>query len=190
MVAQRIRRYLTIGMAAAGLAIATSLELAAPPTGLAQSTTDGFTLFGGLDPELRLGYNIDYNKPRSTRTRLYLQVRAEKLPREALELEIELPETFFEKNGSFDRSRVELREGTWRGGDTIPVSDVIWDEERGTLEIYPEQPLAPESSFVIVIDRVRNPNRYGYHMFVLNMLYQGDTQRQLVGAWPLELAAE
>jgi hypothetical protein len=168
--------------AASGLAIAGSSAIA--------QTTDGFTIFGGVDSQYRLGYYIDHNERRSNDARYYLRVSGRKIPREVLELQITYPQEFEDEGGYFDNARIELREGTGRGGATIEVDEIIIDEEANILEIYPTEPLEPNSSFVVVLHDVRNPNRYGNHYFVLDALYQGGPLREFVGIWPLEVSAE
>jgi hypothetical protein len=169
-------------LAASGLAIAGSTAIA--------QTTDGLTIFGGVDSEFRLGYFIDNNERRSTRARYYLRVAGRKVPREVLELQISYPEEFEEDGGYFTKATVELRDGSGRGGETLEVDEIVIDEEANIIEIYPSEPIPANNSLVIVLHDVRNPNRYGNHYFVLDALYQGGPLRELVGIWPLEVAAE
>jgi len=168
--------------AASGLAIAGGGAIA--------QTTDGFTIFGGIDSQYRLGYYIDNNERRSSDARYYLRVTGRKIPREVVELQITYPEEFEDEGGYFDNARIELREGTGRGGATIEVDEIIINEETNAFEIYPVDPIEPNNSFVVVLHDVRNPNRYGNHYFVLDALYQGGPLREFVGIWPLEVAAE
>ncbi|MGF1457825.1 MAG: DUF2808 domain-containing protein [Leptolyngbyaceae cyanobacterium] len=178
-----LHRGLMGAFAASSLAIASS-------SAIAQSTTGGFTIFGGVDSEYRLGYFIDNNERRSPDARYYLQVAGRKVNEEILELQITYPEEFEDQGGYFTKARVELREGSGRGGATIPVDEVVYDEETNTFEIYPIDPIEPNSSFVVVFHEVRNPNRYNNFYFYLDALYQGGPLRELVGIWPLEVSAE
>lgn len=170
-------------LAISGLAIAGS-------TAIAQTTTEGLTIFGGVDSEFRLSYQIDNNKRRSTRARYYLWVAGRKIPREVLELQISYPEEFEENGGYFTNASIELRDGTGRRGTSIPIEEFVVNSEENIIEIYPEEPIPPNSSFTIVLSDVRNPNRYGNHFFVLDVMYQGGVLRQLVGIWPIEAAAQ
>jgi hypothetical protein len=169
-------------LAAAGL-------MTAVPSAIAQ-TTEGLTIFGGYDSQYRLGYFIDRNERRSNDARYYLRVAGRKVEKDVLELQISYPEEFEEEGGHFDNVRVELRDGTGRGGATIPVDEVIVDTEANIFEIYPVDPLPANGNFVIVLHEVRNPNRYNNFPFFLDALYQGGPLRELVGVWPLEVAAE
>jgi len=182
----KIKNWLRQGIlglfAASGLAIAGTTAIA--------QTTDGLTIFGGLESEFRLGYSIDNNERRSTRARYYLRVSGRKIPREVLELQITYPEEFEEEGGYFTEASIEVRDGTGRGGATIEMDEIVMNTEENLIELYPAEPIPPNSSFVIVISDVRNPNRYGNHFFVLDVLYQGGVLREFVGIWPLEVAAE
>ncbi|RZM79700.1 DUF2808 domain-containing protein [Leptolyngbya iicbica] len=169
-------------LAASGLAIAGGNAIA--------QTTEGFTIFGGVDAQYRLGYFIDNNERRSDDARYYLRVSGRKVSNEILELFISYPQEFEDEGGHFDRARIELREGTGRGGATIDVDEVIIDTENNVFEIYPSEPLQPNSSFVVVLHDVRNPNRYGNRFFFLDALYQGAPLQEFIGVWPMEVAAE
>lgn len=150
----------------------------------------GITIFGGVDSEYRLRYLIDRNMPRSQDSRYYLQVTRSQIPRDVISLEIEYPESFTEQRGRLDLNAIQLRQGDWRGGEVIPVARLEWIPEERRIEIIPESPIPANTSFVIVMDNVRNPNRYGYHFFNLNMMYQGDVIERYVGTWPLELGVD
>lgn len=169
-------------LAASGLAIAGSTAIA--------QTTDGFTIFGGVDSEFRLSYQIDNNKGRSTRARYYLWVSGRKIPREVLELQISYPEAFEEDGGYFTNASIELREGNDRRGATIPIDEVVINSEDNIIEIYPESPIPAQNSFTVVMSRVRNPNSYGNHYFTLDVLYQGGVVSDFVGIWPIEVAED
>ncbi len=152
-------------------------------------TTEGLTIYGGVDSEYRLSYTIDNNKKRSTRARYYLWVSGRKVPREMLELQISYPEEFEDEGGYFTNASIELREGNDLRGSEIPINEVVVNSDNNTIEIYPEDPIPANTSFTIYMSDVRNPNRYGNHFFILDALYQGGVIRELVGIWPLEVAA-
>lgn len=182
----KLKRWFQQGLV--GLVAASGLTIAGS-TAIAQ-TTEGLTIFGGIDSEYRLGYYIDNNERRSNDARYYLRVSGRKIPREVLELQITYPEEFEEMGGYFTSASVELRDGNGRGGETIPIDEIIINTEENIIEIYPETPIPPNSSFVVVLSDVRNPNRYGNYFFTLDVLYQGGVLREFVGIWPLEVAAE
>jgi hypothetical protein len=180
-------RAAAVGLMTLGLAIATSFAPMISNRLMAQETTSGITIFGGLAPENRLAYSIDRNRPNSPNARYYLRVTGNKLPREVLEMEITYPEAFL---GQFNVDSIELRQGRYRGDSVIPVDDIIWDQANRRIEIYPSEPIPARSNLVIVLSNVQNPRRFGVHYFNLGMLYQGDVIRQYAGTWPLEVSAE
>jgi hypothetical protein len=176
-------QYGLVGLvAASGFAIANSSAIS--------QTSEGLTIFGGVDSQYRLGYSIDNNERRSNKARYYLRVSGRKVPREILELQITYPEEFEDEGGHFNNVRVELREGNGRGGATIPVDEVIVNTDAKVIEIYPTDPLPANESLVVVLHEVRNPNRYGNHYFLLDALFQGGPIREFIGVWPLEVSAE
>jgi hypothetical protein len=178
----RLKRYALGLLAASGVAIAGGTAIA--------QTTEGLTIFGGIDAQYRLSYFIDNNERRSSDARYYLRVAGRKITQEVLELQISYPEEFEDEGGYFTKSKIELRDGSGRGGATIPIDEVILNTANNVFEIYPSEPIPPNSNFVIVLHDVRNPNRYGNHFFLLDALYQGGPLPEFVGIWPLEVSAE
>lgn len=168
-------------LAASGIAVVGGTAIA--------QTTDGFTIFGGVDSEFRLSYQIDNNEERSTRARYYLWVSGRKVSREVLELQIAYPEEFEDEGGYFTNASIELREGNNLRGPSIAIEEVIVNSEDNVIEIYPEEPLPARSGFTVVMSRVRNPNSYGNHYFTLDVMYQGGVVPDFVGIWPLEVAS-
>ena len=189
MLSKRSKRNLLSGLFLSGLAIAGLLSGALPSVGLAQ-TTPGLTIFGGVDPDYRLAYTIQYNTRRSTRARYFLRVPANKLRSDVVELEIAYPERFTELQGAIDTDSIEVRKGRGRGDEPIPLDEIVWDAEKSQIIIYPEEPIPAETSLVIVLSQVRNPNRVSIHYFNLKLLFQGDVLRSFVGIWPVEAGAE
>lgn len=173
-----------LGLAAAAATVALSTALPQP------TQAQGLTIFGGVEAEYRLRYMIDFNYPFSTNSRYYLNIMRTKLPRDVISLEIDYPDTFTEVGGRFDADAIELRSGTWRGGEAIPVKAIDWIQDENRIEIIPEQPIPANTDLVVVLSNVRNPRRYGYHYFNLRMMYQGDVVNQYTGTWPMEIASD
>ncbi|WP_008312155.1 DUF2808 domain-containing protein [Leptolyngbya sp. PCC 6406] len=163
---------------------------ATPALAQLTQTCQGLTLFGGVESEYRLGYCLDNNSRRNTRARYYLYVGGRTFTRDIIELQISYPEAFEEERGHFNNATIELREGTGRGGATIPISEVVVDSDRNMIEIYPENPIPGNRNFMVVISSVRNPNNFGVHNFNLDAMFQGDSFRRFVGVWPLDVAAQ
>ena len=182
---QRSLRLALLALAAATMA--TGVGVALPQPAPAQS---GLTIFGGVAPEYRLRYFIDFNSPRSRNSRYYLQVARSKVTQAILSFEIEYPESFTERRGRLDFNAIQIRQGDWRGGEVIPVESIEWEEGSGRIVITPEAPIPANTNFVIVMSNVVNPNRYGYHYFNLNAMFQGDVLGRYIGTWPMELGAD
>lgn len=182
-----IRRILS-GMTLSAAAIAIAVGVPVLPT-LAQ-TNPGLTLFGGVDSEYRLSYTLQYNEPRSPRARYYLRVPGDKLERAVSHFRISYPLNFTERNGAFDVDSIEVRRGRGRGGDTIPLDDVVWTPESGQLDLYFQDVVPAETSVVIVMSDVRNPNRFGIHNFNLEAEYRGDVLPRYIGTWEMLVAEE
>lgn len=190
MSSKHSKRNLWSGLFFSGLAAAGLLSSVLPSVGLAQSTSPGLTIFGGVDPEYRLAYTIQYNTRRSPRARYFLRVPANKLRGDVVELEIAYPERFTELRGAIDADNIEVRLGRGQGDDPISLDEIVWDTERSKIIIYPEEPIPADTSLVIVFSKVRNPNRISIHYFNLKVLFQGDVLRTFVGIWPVEAGAE
>lgn len=189
-ISSRVSRYVAAGLMPLGLAIAAGTNAILPTQLLAQETTGGITILGGIEPEYRLAYSIDRNEPYSEDARYYLRVPGNKLPREVVELEITYPAKFEEMQGEINPNQIEVRTGTYRGDAALPIEDIVWDQANQRIEIFPVEPIPANTSLVIVLSDVHNPRRYGIHYFNLKLMYQGDVLRQYVGTWPLEVAAE
>lgn len=180
-------RYAAVSLLTLGLAIAAGFSPLVSSQLMAQETTTGITIFGGLEPENRLAYSIDRNRPFSPNARYYLRVGSNKLPREVLELEITYPENY---EGELNGDSIELRRGRYRGDSVIATDEIIWDRENRRIEIYPSEPIPEGTNLVVVMSNIRNPRNYGVHYFNLRMMYQGSVMRQYAGTWALEVSAE
>lgn len=187
-------KLLALGALSAGLALTIGLI----PGPLARLHAQGITIFGNIDADLRLAYLIDRNAPYSSNARYYLRVEGDKVRRDIIELAFTLPDKFMEEGGEIRVEEIVVRQGRHRGDDEIPIRsvretvgfDLAAQAQRSTIEIIPESPIPQDTDFVIVLQSVRNPRRYGYHYFNLELFFQGDVTRQYVGTWPLEVAAE
>jgi hypothetical protein len=182
-------KFVALGVAMALVITGFGSIMPQPTAAQGGATPDGFTIFGGINPEYRLGYFIDNNFPYSSDARYYLEISGQKIERDTISLEIDYPTEFTELQGRFDENDIELRTGKFRGGEVIPTAAITWYEDEARIEIIPEEPIPEGTSVVVVLSSVTNPRRYGYHYFNLRMMYQGSVINQYVGTWPLEVAA-
>ena len=177
------------GVALSGAAIATILTALPVQPGVAQ-TNQGLTLFGGVDSEFRLPYTLRNNQPRSTRAAYYLRVPGDRVERAASQLRISYPEAFTNRSGAFDIDQITVRRGRGSGGREIPVDEVVWTPESSQLDIYLTEDIPADTSFVIAMEGIRNPNRFGMHRFNLQAESRGDVLPRYLGTWELLVAED
>lgn len=189
MSAKRSMYRLLSGLALSGVAIATTLTAMPVQPGVAQ-TNQGLTLFGGVDSEFRLPYTLRNNQPRSTRARYYLRVPSTRMERAASHLRITYPEAFTNRSGAFDTDKIEVRRGRGTGGSVIPVEEVVWTPESSQIDIYLAEDIPADTSYVIAMAGVRNPNRFGMHRFNLQAESRGDVLPRYMGTWELLVAED
>ena len=177
------------GVALSGAAIATTLSVLPALPSIAQ-TNQGITLFGGVDSEFRLPYTLRNNEPRSTRAHYFLRVPGTRMETAASSLRITYPEAFTRRSGAFDTDQITVRRGRGTGGREIPVDEVVWNQESGQIDIYLAEDIPAETSFVIAMSGIRNPNRFGMHRFNLQAESRGDVLPRYLGTWELLVAEE
>ncbi|MEO1620766.1 MAG: DUF2808 domain-containing protein [Cyanobacteria bacterium J06632_3] len=189
MSAKRSMFRLLSGLALSGAAIATTLSTLPVPPSLAQ-TNPGFNIFGGVDSEYRLPYTLRNNSPRNTRATYYLRVPGTRIDSAVSKLSITYPEAFTNRRGAFDTDRIEVRRGRGSGGREIEVDEVVWIPEASQLEIYMAEEIPADTSFVIAMKGIRNPNRFGMHRFNLRTEARGDVLPRYIGTWELMVAED
>jgi hypothetical protein len=172
-------------------AIALTMGMQAAPIGAqTEGTGGGLTLWGGVDADFRLPYQLQYNTRRSPRTRMVLRVPGDKVERAVSQLIITYPEAFTNYSGSFNVDSIEVRRGRGTNGALIPVDEVVWTPENQSLNIYLLDDIPADTTFTIVASDVRNPNRALMSRFNLQMQYRGDVLPVYGGTWELLLAYE
>lgn len=189
MSAKRSMYRLLSVVALSGAAIATTLTALPVQPGVAQ-TNQGLTLFGGVDSEFRLPYTLRNNQPRSDRAAYYLRVPGDRIERAASRLRISYPEAFTNRSGAFDVDQITVRRGRGSGGREIPVDEVVWTPESSQLDIYLTEDIPADTSFVIAMEGIRNPNRFGMHRFNLQAESRGDVLPRYLGTWELLVAED
>lgn len=189
MSAKRSMYRLLSVVALSGAAIATTLTALPVQPGVAQ-TNQGITLFGGVDSEFRLPYTLRNNQPRSTRAAYYLRVPGDRIDRAASHLRISYPEAFTNRSGAFDTDQIKVRRGRGPGGREIPVDEVVWTPESSQLDIYLTEDIPSDTSFVIAMEGIRNPNRFGMHRFNLQAESRGGVLPHYLGTWELLVAED
>ena len=79
--------------------------------------------------------------------------------RDVISMEVEYPPEFVELQGSFEVDKIEVREGSGRGGDPIPTRAIDWIEAESRIEIIPEDPIPAGTDIVIAMKGVNNPRQ-------------------------------
>ncbi len=197
--ATEIKRSLTkLGWKRGALALAAAAAACLPTVPvLAQSYNgDGMTLFGGVDADLRLPYNLSNNERRNTRTQYALRVPGDKVQRATQRISITYPEAFSNHSGRLNLESIEVRRGRGTDGTLFDIEDiqeqeVVFQNRPATrLDIYLTEDIPSDTTFTVVLDDVRNPNRALMQRFWLGLQYTGDPILAYVGAWELLIAYE
>lgn len=177
------------GLFLSGAAITAAL-LVVPALPSVAQTNQGVTLFGGVDSEYRLPYTLNNNQPRSRRAEYYLRVPGERMASAAAHLSISYPDAFTERRGTFDTDQIKVRRGRGRGDREIPIQEVVWSPESGQIDIYLAEDIPADTSFVVAMTGIRNPDRFGMHRFNLQAESRGDVLPRYLGTWELLVAED
>ncbi|MEO0534562.1 MAG: DUF2808 domain-containing protein [Cyanobacteria bacterium P01_A01_bin.123] len=177
------------GLAVSTLAVVGVSAVVAPESAQAICRGSGFTIFGGVDPELVLPYRLCNNEPRSGNAVYQLEVPGDRIIGAIIEIEVNYNPIFTSpfRGGRFNIDEIEVVQ---ENGDRVEIDDVIWDEDGSRIEIYPTEPIPAATDFTIMLNDVYNPSRYQQNLFNLKVLYQGEPLRRTVGTWPLEISAD
>jgi hypothetical protein len=189
MSAKRSMYRLMSGLFLSGAAIATTLTVLPAEPSVAQ-TNQGINIFGGVDSEYRLPYTLRNNQPRSPQAIYFLRVPGTRMDRAASSLRITYPQAFTNRSGAFNPDRIQVRRGRGTGNSVIAVKEVVWDAEASQIDIYLEEDIPADTNFVIAMDGIRNPNRFGMHRFNLQAESRGDVLPRYLGTWELLVAEE
>lgn len=145
------------------------------------SLADGLTLFSGVKHEDQLNYNTDYGgHPGENGDRYRLRIPGDKMKLAVSEFAISYPRYF---DGAFDPKKVEVI----TGGVSVPVSEVKWDKDGQTIEIYPKDPVPAGDRVEIQLSNVTNPST-GMYYFNCKVLSPGDVPLlRPIGTWIISI---
>ncbi len=171
--AKKLTRRIMVALAIAGCAV-TVLPAVTMGQGL-----PGLTIFSGVDRDNELGYRLDFNGRPNQYDRYRLRIPASKMNLAAEQFSISYPEAY---EGTFDPERVEVRVR----GESLPLDEVLWDQENRVIEIYPQQPVPAGTRVELVLSNVHNPRNSGTHYFNALVRSPGDIPlMRYVGTWIL-----
>lgn len=161
------------------LMVSSCLLTGLPIASLAQGMP-GFTLFGGPERGNQLNYRLDSGKS-GMWDRYRLRIPANKLNLAIAQLSIVYPNYY---KGSFDPDQVEIR----IDGESVPLDEVVWDQENNFIEIYPTEPIPAGNKLEIILSGVQNPRFGGMYHFNANIRTPGDLPlRRYLGTWLLTI---
>jgi hypothetical protein len=158
------------------LAVSGCLVTGLPSLGLAQSNP-GLTIFSGVDRKDILNYHLDFGGRAGGWDRYRLRIPSKKMTQGAARFFISYPEYY---EGKFDVDAIEVRVK----GESIPLREVIWDEESRIIEIDLEQPIVESNQVELVFSNVKNPRPGGTFYFQCQVLTPGQIPLRLhLGTW-------
>lgn len=162
-----------------GFALAGCVLAGFPALTLSQGTP-GITIFGGPERANLLNFYLQSGQA-GRWDRYKLRIPANKLNLAVALVSISYPDYY---EGKFDPDRIEIR----IDGESIPLDEVVWDEENHFIEIYPAEPIPAGQKLEIVLSNVKNPTFGGMYHFNANIRTPGDVPMlRYVGTWVLSI---
>jgi len=145
------------------------------------NSNPGLTIFSGVDRENQLDFHLDFGGRAGGWDRYRLKVPGKKLTEGATKFFIVYPDYY---KGKFDVEAIEVRVKD----ESLPLRDVIWDQESRIIEIDLEQPITESNEVEIVLSNVKNPRSGGTFYFQGQVLAAGEIPVRLhLGTWILSI---
>jgi hypothetical protein len=163
-----------------GLAVSSCLLTGLPYLALADSNP-GLTIFSGVDRQNILSYYLDFGGKPGAWDRYRLRIPGKKLTQGVARFFISYPDYY---EGKFDPNKIEVRVK----GESLPLREVVWDEESRIIEIDLEEPLLESRKVELVFSNVKNPRNGGTFYFQCQVLTPGQVPLRLhIGTWILSI---
>ncbi|WP_052055795.1 DUF2808 domain-containing protein [Myxosarcina sp. GI1] len=143
----------------------------------------GLVIFGKEDVDV-LNYYLDFGGKADARDRYRLRIPGKKLIGGASKFFISYPDYF---DGKFDTDRIEVRVQKDGEEESLPLREVIWDQESQIIEIDLEEPLKESRKVEIVFSNVRNPEVGTYYFFAQVLPATDLPIREQLGAWVISI---
>lgn len=144
-------------------------------------TNPGLTIFSGVERENQLSYYLDYGGRPNDWDRYRLRIPARKMELGVAQFAISYPDYF---DGEFDTEAIRVDVN----GESVPLSEVTWDEENQLIQIYLEEPIQAGNKVELVFSNVRNPRYGGVYYFNAQILTPGDIPLpRYLGTWILSI---
>ncbi|MBE9128494.1 MULTISPECIES: DUF2808 domain-containing protein [unclassified Coleofasciculus] len=176
-----ISKKFSMGRLFSALAISGCLLTGIAATSFAQSNS-GLTIFSGVERENLLRYYLDFGGRANQWDRYRLRIPAKKMELGVSQFVISYPDYY---TGKFDPDRIEVRVK----GESVPLSEVNWDQENYRIQIYLDEPIQAGNKVEIVLSNVKNPRFGGTFYFNCLILTPGDIPLpRSVGTWILTIS--
>ncbi len=165
------------------LALLAGLVTAIPTITMAQ-TNPGLTIFSGVDRENILNYHLDFGGQANGWDRYRLRLPRKKMTQGASKFIIKYPDYY---DGVFDPDKIEVRVKD----ESMPLREVIWDEESYLLEIALEEPITEATKVEIILSNVKNPRWGGTYYFNADVLGADEFPvRIYLGTWIISIGGD
>lgn len=153
------------------------------PLIVAAQSNPGLTIFSGVDRENILNYHLDFGGQENTWDRYRLRISGKKMTEGAASFIIKYPDYY---KGKFDVDRIEVR----MDDESLPLREVVWDQENYLIEIDLEEPITEAKKVEIVMSNVKNPRYGGTFYFNCDVIAAGEIPIRLyVGTWIISIGA-
>ena len=164
-----------------GVALATCTLGGIQTIAVAQGTP-GLVIFGNRDVDI-LNYYLDFGGVANERDRYRLRIPRKKLANGATQFTISYPDYF---DGKFDTDKIEVRVDNDKD-KSLPLKDVVWDEENRFIQIDLAEPYQGEKKVEIVLSNTRNPDVGTYYFYAQVIPAVKAPVPQRIGAWVLSI---
>jgi len=144
--------------------------------------TPGLVIFGDRDVDI-LNYYLDFGGIAKQRDRYRLRIPKKKLANGATQFVISYPDYF---DGKFDTDKIEVRVDNDKK-KSLPLKDVVWNEEDRFIQIDLAQPYQGEKKVEIVLSNTRNPDVGTYYFYAQVMPAVQAPLPERLGAWVLSI---
>ena len=135
-------------------------------------TNPGLTIFSGVDRKDVLNYRLDFGGNAGQWDRYRLRIPGKKLTQGVDKFFVTYPDYY---SGTFDLDKIEVR----AKNKSLPIREVIWDQESRIIEISLEKPLLESNQVELVFSNVKNPESGGTFYFQGQILTPGQVPLRL-----------
>jgi len=144
--------------------------------------TPGLVIFGDRDVDI-LNYYLDFGGIADNRDRYRLRIPRKKLVNGATKFVVSYPDYF---DGKFKTDKIEVRLDN-KKDKSLPLKNVVWDEENHFIEIELAEPLLDPKKVEIVMSGTKNPDVGTYYFYAQVTPAIKAPVPERVGAWVISI---